>query len=112
MNVVNLIGTVAVAPVYHCSVNAYDLVRLQLITRDGRGERQRHHCLAFGPAALSLHAHLAPGNQLLVRGELRYRFRGSDETRERVPYVLVRGFSFLDGRRLRRSAAAALPASG
>ncbi|MBB4077890.1 single-stranded DNA-binding protein [Lewinella aquimaris] len=97
MNSLTLIGTVAAAPVYHCTCRAQDIVRIQLQTLDRSGGEHRHHCVAFGQAALDLHEHLKPGERLVVRGELLYRkLRRSDAAAER-PYVLIRKYGFLGG---------------
>ena len=47
-----------------------------------------HHCLAWGPAALDLHAHLKVGDRVMVRGELRYRC-------DRRVEIVVRQYTYL-----------------
>ncbi|NJB85330.1 single-stranded DNA-binding protein [Lewinella marina] len=96
MNTVTLVGRVPTDPVYHCTERGMDLTRIQLLTRDRRGQAHCHHCLAYGPAALALHEHLDAGNHLLIRGELLYRPHRIGERTVSRPYILVRGYSFLD----------------
>ncbi|THH41492.1 single-stranded DNA-binding protein [Neolewinella litorea] len=96
MNQVSLIGRITRPPVYYCTPRGMDLTRIQLLTHDRRGRAHHHHCLAYGPAALTLHTHLETDNLLLIRGELLYReHRRGDRVVDR-PYVLIRQYSFLD----------------
>lgn len=93
MNCVTIIGTVAASPTYHCTSGARDLCRIQLLTYDDLGRATLHHCLAWGPAALNLHQHLAVGDALLLRGKLCYRkLRLSGVSR---PFVKIVAFSYL-----------------
>lgn len=95
MNTLTLIGTVCGSPVYHCTERAQDIVRLRLRTTDRNSGEHLHHCVAFGPAAIDLHTHLKAGEQLLVRGELLYRKRTVGGSVVSLPYVLLRGYSYL-----------------
>ena len=95
MNSLTLIGEVVGEPVYHCGTRAQDIVRIRLRTLDRNGGKHVHHCVGFGPAAIDLHTHLKPGEQLLVRGELLYRKRMVDGDIVSLPYILLRGYSYL-----------------
>ena len=97
MNRILLIGHLSAAPVYFCTAEGRDLTRFQLHV-DPTEERPAliHHCQAWGPAALDLHEHLTEGERVLVRGELRYRERSLEGIGTvQVPYVYVRGYSYL-----------------
>ncbi len=95
MNTITLVGRVEANPVYYCTNKAADLTRFRLVTLDRQGKSHHHHCLAYGPAACCLHAHLSAGCHLLVRGELLYRERPG-HAGEPLPYILVRSYSYLD----------------
>jgi len=73
-NCVTLIGTVHNAPKYYTTELGIDVTRLELLTPDD--EKQllglAHPCIAYGPAAISLHEHLREGDWLAIQGELRY----------------------------------------
>ncbi len=99
MNSLTLIGGVLAPPVYHCTAGAQDLCRFQLVTQDRRGKAHVHHCMAWGPAALDLHAHLREGEQFLVRGELLYRTVSVAGVQTQRPYVLVRKYTYLSAHR-------------
>ncbi len=103
MNSLTLIGNVYAPPVYHCTERAQDLCRFQLVTQDRRGKAHVHHCAAWGPAALDLHAHLEEGEQFLVRGELLYRTVRTAGVLIQRPYVLVRKYTYLSDRTHRTS---------
>ena len=96
MNEVTLLGIVVRPPVYHCTEKAQDILRIQLSTRDRKGKKHIHHCLAFGQGALDLHSYLSAGNRLMVRGELLYKSIMLAGKQVQRPYVLVRAFTFLD----------------
>ena len=89
MNSLTLIGEVVGEPVYHCGTRAQDIVRIRLRTLDRNGGKHVHHCVGFGPAAIDLHTHLKPGEQLLVRGELLYRKRMVDGDMMSLPIHLA-----------------------
>lgn len=99
MNKTLLLGTVIAAPVYFCTDQGQDLIRLKLETparEDEPGEAVQHHCLAWGPAALDLHEHLKQGDRIMVRGELQYRQqRGRGEGIINVPFIRIRSYSYL-----------------
>ena len=96
MNKLTLIGQVAGPPSYYCTEQARDLARFVVVTTDRRGGRHEHHCLTYGPAALSVMDHLRTGDWILVKGEQLYRQVNRNGKTERRPYVLLRGFSYLN----------------
>lgn len=104
MNTVTLIGRTAAAPVYYCNHRAQDIARLQLVTLDRRGGEHVHHCVAFGPAAIDLHTHLRLHEQLAIRGELLYRDRRIGNSVHKVPYVLIRQYTYLSSSKPVRAA--------
>lgn len=95
MNEITLIGYLRCPPTYHCTAQGQDLARFEVRTVVS-GNEDRHHCIAWGPAALDLHTHLHPGDRLLIRGELRYRLqRNRWGGVLRVPEVYVKAYSYL-----------------
>ena len=95
MNQITLIGKVFHAPVYHCTATGQDLVRFELST-ESLGGAGKHHCTAWGPAALDLHEHLRQGDRILIRGELLYRRRKDRRgSLLRMPEIYVRGYTYL-----------------
>lgn len=97
MNSIRLLGRVSGHPIYYCTRKAMDIVRIKLVTKDKAGKLHTHHCLAYGPAAIDLHTHLATDNRLMVKGELLYRDRISNGRTSTIPYILVRQYTYLDG---------------
>lgn len=101
MNSLSLAGVLTGTPTYHCNPEARDLLRFILRTPPSGAAgstEEDHHCLAWGPAALDLHVHLKVGDQLVVRGELRYRPRPNaapGDPAYRIPEVYVKGYSYL-----------------
>lgn len=99
MNTISLIGRLSAEPVYYCTTEGRDLTRFQLrndATEEGETVKSVHHCQAWGPAALDLHKHLTEGEQLLVRGELRYRERqGIRGGVQQVPFIYVKEYTYL-----------------
>lgn len=99
MNNIVLIGTIAAAPVYHCTERGSDLTRFQLsVSANSLTSPVAvvHHCRAWGPAALDLHQHLRPGDRLILRGELLYRQRrlaGGELVN--VPVIEIQSYSYL-----------------
>ncbi len=95
MNCITLIGTLQKEVTYHCTEQGQDLVRLQLGTINVEGLTV-HHCRAWGPAALDLHQHLSVGDQLLIRGELKYRPRKlKAEQIFMVPAIEIKRYTYL-----------------
>lgn len=99
MNHITLIGRLATAPTYHCTVHGQDLTRFELhtsVNHEAASASSAHHCIAWGPAALDLHKHLHRGDRLLVRGELRYRVHKWQRGKTyRVPEIHIREYSYL-----------------
>ena len=87
MNNLQLIGTVTGNVAYFCTNEGRDLTRFQLTT-----DATLHHCEAWGPAALDLHASLRVGETVCIEGPLRHRVRRSGAER---PTVTVRGYTYL-----------------
>lgn len=95
MNCITLIGTLQERVTYFCTEKGQDLIRLQLGT-PGSGELTVHHCRAWGPAAISLHQHLEVGDQLLIRGELKYRSRKSGDSQPiQLPVIEIKQYTYL-----------------
>ncbi|WP_104420896.1 single-stranded DNA-binding protein [Neolewinella xylanilytica] len=94
VNRVTLIGKVLHSPRYFCTPQAQDLARFTLSTVDDHGVATNHECVAWGAPALHLHAHLRPGDLLLIRGTLRHRPR----PRRKGAYVRLQQYAFLGNR--------------
>ncbi|NJC25202.1 single-stranded DNA-binding protein [Neolewinella antarctica] len=118
MNQLTLIGTIFKSPTYHCTERARDLLRFTLQVK--RQQKMRavtrsplraaevpadvHYCLAWGPAALDLHANLKAGDRLLVSGELRYsNHRNRRGELSRFAEVYITGYTYLGQEKPSRS---------
>ena len=89
-NRVTLLGTVVSDPVYHCTVDARDLLRLTLHIPGGYSDMTLYQeCVIWGGPALGLADCLRKGDRIFVRGSLRYR------RDHRRPYVHIRQYVLL-----------------
>ncbi|CAH1000270.1 hypothetical protein LEM8419_01420 [Neolewinella maritima] len=95
MNKLTLIGELVAAPTYFCTSRGRDLTRFQLRTKESCGRISVHHCLAWGPLAINLHANLRVGEWSMVRGSLAYRTRRLGRQTVQLPYVRITEHSYL-----------------
>ncbi|OAV45028.1 single-stranded DNA-binding protein [Lewinella sp. 4G2] len=108
MNQLTLIGQVRKPMTYHCTEGGRDMLRFAVATGGTETASNskagttyypaltEHHCIAWGPAALDLHAHLGKGDRLMINGELHYRtHRNRKGDLQRFAEIYVRGYTYL-----------------
>lgn len=112
MNNITLIGIVPQRTTYHCTEDGRDLLRFTVQTksdspesesqsslarkRPGASSSTDHHCQVWGPAAIDLHKNLGPGDQIMVRGELKYKnHKNRRGELTRYAEIHVRGYTYL-----------------